>query len=249
MQRKITVKLPIADIVNGATRGLAVIAISGYQRFISPHKGFSCAHRVLYGCDSCSQYFKRVIAEEGIITAIAKAKGRFQECREANEILKKRRAKCQTRRSYYANYYASRMIPNAVAIESGDLGNPENNDISEDLNLPEESQDQENQTDQTKKNLGGSQWSSKRRSQSDSQANINGEGKNNCSDYADCTDCIDCADCADRTGIVDFDRLNCPDLNCPDLNCGNADCLSGIDCGGLDCSGLDCGGLDCGGCG
>ncbi|MBD2175899.1 membrane protein insertion efficiency factor YidD [Pseudanabaena sp. FACHB-1998] len=92
-----TVKLPIAKILDTGTRGLAVTAITGYQRFISPHKGFSCAHRVLYGCDSCSQYFKRVIAEEGIFTAIANAKGRFRECREANEILKMRRAERRAR--------------------------------------------------------------------------------------------------------------------------------------------------------
>jgi putative component of membrane protein insertase Oxa1/YidC/SpoIIIJ protein YidD len=238
MQKKMIVKLPIADVVNGATRGLAIIAISGYQRFISPHKGFSCAHRVLYGCDSCSQYFKRVIAEEGIFAAIANAKGRFQECREANEILKQRRAKCQSRREYYA----SRIIPNAVAIESGDLGTPKNNDGSEDLNLPKESESPENQTD--KKKLGGSQWSRKKRSQIDkttnNQANNDGGGNNNCLDYIDCADFIDCADCADRTGIVDCDRLNCPDLNCD-----NADCLSGLDCNGCG----DCGSLDCGSCG
>ncbi|WP_338027215.1 membrane protein insertion efficiency factor YidD [Trichormus azollae] len=44
---------------------MSVTAIAGYQIHISPHKGFQCAHRVLYGSESCSQYIKRVIAEEG----------------------------------------------------------------------------------------------------------------------------------------------------------------------------------------
>ena len=226
MWRKMTLKRPITNIINRSIRSLAVIAISGYQRFISPHKGFSCAHRVLYGCDSCSQYFKRVIAKDGIITAIANAKGRFQECREAYETLKKHRVKCQTRRKCYA----SRIKPSNVAIESGDLENPENNDI------PEES---ENQADKNNKKLGGSQRARKKRSQADSHANSNVEGKNSCGDYADCNDFIDCADCADGIGIMD-----CNSLNCPDLNCGNADCLSGLDCS--DCG--DCGSLDCGCC-
>ncbi|MBD2316868.1 membrane protein insertion efficiency factor YidD [Phormidium tenue] len=243
MQKRIPVKLPIiTNIINGATRGLAVTAISGYQKFISPHKGFSCAHRVLYGCDSCSQYFKRVIAEEGIIQAIANAKGRFQECREANEILKSRRTKCRTRKKYYA----SRLPTNTLAIESGEQETPAISEDSEETN------------ESSKQKLGGSQWKRKQR-----QANNNdsGGGNNNCDrcDYVDCTDCghgldlipSDCGDdqnCNNPFEAMDCPDLSCPDLSCPDLNCGNADCLSGMDCSGLDCGALDCGG-DCGSCG
>jgi hypothetical protein len=36
-------------IFDAALRQLAVASISGYQKHISPRKGFSCAHRVLYG--------------------------------------------------------------------------------------------------------------------------------------------------------------------------------------------------------
>lgn len=261
MLKKIPFKPPIADILDGATRGIAVNAIAGYQRFISPHKGFSCAHRVLYGCESCSQYFKRVIAEDGLFTAIANAKGRFQECREANEILKERRAKCQSRRRYYARNSSYTRTNHAIAVSSeddfekmlnmadlgdlGDLEQPEDPDRSEDPNDPP----QPNQ-----KRIGGSRWASKRRSQAnnqiDNQANNNGDGNNNCGNYVDCSDLVDCADCTDGMGVLDCNSLSCPDLSCPDLNCGNADCLSGMDCSGCgDCGNLDCGGADCGSCG
>ena len=228
MQTRIPVTLP--NIINGATRGLAVTAIRGYQKFISPHKGFSCAHRVLYGCESCSQYFKQVIAEEGILTAIANAKGRFQECREANEILKKRREKAKARRQYYA----SRLPIAAAAIESGE---PENSDLPED---PEDA------GKPSKQKLGGSQWGRKQQR----QANNNGGGNNNC-DYLDCSDCGYALDVLPNN--CGSDR-NCENpfeaINCPDLGCGNADCLSGMDCSGLDCGGLDCSGCgDCGSCG
>lgn len=146
MQKRIAVKPPIANIFNAASRGLAVTAISGYQKFISPHKGFSCAHRVLYGCESCSQYFKQVIAKEGIITAISNARGRFQECREANEIIKKRRSQCKANRNYYASRLATNLPTNTVAINSE---NPEDTDIPEDSETPKPPK------------LGGSQWSSK----------------------------------------------------------------------------------------
>ena len=227
MQKTTLRKLPIANIFNAASRGLAVTAISGYQKFISPHKGFSCAHRVLYGCESCSQYFKQVIAEEGIITAIANAKGRFQECREANEILKKRRSQCKANRNYYASRLATNLSTNKVAINSE---NPEDSDIPED-----------SETTKPPK-LGGSQWSSKRRSQPINQSN-NNRNDNNCGDW------VDCGDCADGISVLDCNNLSCPDLSCPDLSCGNADCLSGMDCSGLDCGSLDCGGGDCGSCG
>ncbi len=218
MRKTISKNFLIPNIFNAASRGLAVTAISGYQKFISPHKGFSCAHRVLYGCESCSQYFKQVIAEEGIITAIARARERFQGCREANEILKKRRSQCKATR----NYYASRFATNVVAINSENLEEPDIPEDSATTNPPK---------------LGGSQWSSKRRSQPKNQSN-NNRNDNNCGDW------MDCADCADGISVLD-----CNNLSCPNLGCGNADCLSGMDCSGLDCGSLDCGGGDCGSCG
>ncbi len=237
MQKRVPLKLPIANILNVAARSLAVTAIGGYQKFISPHKGFSCAHRVLYGCESCSQYFKQLIAEEGIFTAIANAKGRFRECREANEILKARRAKCRARKKYSA----SRLISSTLAIESGDLENPD---------LPENPENPEETETLNKNRLGGSLWGRKRRSQANNDNN--GGANDNCNDCDFCGDgIIDTCDCVgDSLGNCNnpLEGVNCPDLSCPDLNCGNADCLSGMDCSGLDCG--DCGNVgDCGDCG
>lgn len=231
MQKRIPIKLPIPNLLNRATRSLAITTITGYQRFISPYKGFSCAHRVLYGCESCSQYFKRVILEEGIFTAIANAKGRFQECREANEILKVRKAKCRASRKYYA----SRLTSNPVAIESGESDDseqePENADTTQDGQNPENSD--------TKK-LGGSRWARKARSQ------VNSNGNNNNCDYGGLDDCSDCANCTDVITDIPSDCIN--NLNCDNANCLSGMDCSGIDCGALDCSGLDCGALDCGSC-
>ncbi|AKG20922.1 membrane protein insertion efficiency factor YidD [Calothrix sp. 336/3] len=73
------------------SRNFTVTAISGYQKFISPHKGFSCAHRVLYGGESCSQYIKRAIANYGISIGLEKARSRFDACKQANLILHSQR--------------------------------------------------------------------------------------------------------------------------------------------------------------
>lgn len=69
-------------------RQIACASISGYQKYISPSKGFSCAHRLLYGGVSCSEYVKSAIAQRGLAAAIEASRQRFHACREANQILK-----------------------------------------------------------------------------------------------------------------------------------------------------------------
>ena len=69
-------------------RQVACASISGYQKYLSPHKGFFCAHRLLYGGESCSQYIKRIVAQQGLAEAIGLSKQRFQACKEANRILR-----------------------------------------------------------------------------------------------------------------------------------------------------------------
>lgn len=64
------------------------VAISGYQRHLSPLKGYACAHRVLHGGDSCSQYVKALILEKGPAGAVARVRERFAACRAANESLR-----------------------------------------------------------------------------------------------------------------------------------------------------------------
>jgi putative component of membrane protein insertase Oxa1/YidC/SpoIIIJ protein YidD len=73
---------------DSCSRRISTAAITGYQKHISPHKGFACAHRVLYGGESCSQYIKRTIAEEGLSKILVKSRNRFQACKQANQILR-----------------------------------------------------------------------------------------------------------------------------------------------------------------
>ncbi|MCC5637056.1 membrane protein insertion efficiency factor YidD [Nostoc sp. CHAB 5844] len=75
------------SLLHSLTRRVSVTAITGYQKHISPYKGFVCAHRILHGGESCSQYIKRVIAQEGLRIAFIKSRTRFQACKQANLIL------------------------------------------------------------------------------------------------------------------------------------------------------------------
>lgn len=60
---------------------LAVALIDWYQAYLSPWKGFCCAHRALHGKSSCSEWIKRLIIRFGLIRAAPLALRRFHSCR------------------------------------------------------------------------------------------------------------------------------------------------------------------------
>jgi putative component of membrane protein insertase Oxa1/YidC/SpoIIIJ protein YidD len=96
---------------------LAITAISGYQRYLSPYKGFRCAHRVLHRGESCSQYVKRMVREEGLGVALQKSRVRFAECKEANYIIHDRRRR---RMSLEAGALAAENdVPETPDVEDG----------------------------------------------------------------------------------------------------------------------------------
>ncbi|MEN8446983.1 MAG: membrane protein insertion efficiency factor YidD [Cyanobacteria bacterium J06555_13] len=64
--------------------------IRGYQKYLSPYKGYHCAHRVLHGGDSCSQYIKTQIEDVGVFKATPLAFSRFQACKHSSIALKRR---------------------------------------------------------------------------------------------------------------------------------------------------------------
>ena len=61
-------------------RILALAAIRGYQRWISPYKGFCCALRAITGADSCSAYRYRVIARFGLRRGLGLLSRRLELC-------------------------------------------------------------------------------------------------------------------------------------------------------------------------
>lgn len=73
---------------------LALGAIWGYQQYISPHKGFRCAHAVQHGGTGCSGYAKFAIREHGLWRAIPAIRQRLRDCKAAYAEL---RANCSCR--------------------------------------------------------------------------------------------------------------------------------------------------------
>ncbi len=66
---------------------LCVFAISLYQRFLSPVKGFRCAANVFYGTGSCSARVKDIILTDGVFGGRTRIRDQFRRCRLAAETL------------------------------------------------------------------------------------------------------------------------------------------------------------------
>lgn len=62
------------------TRRLALALIHAYQRWISPYKGFACAHRVHLGGPSCSAVGARLIRRFGLRNGLPLLRQRLQHC-------------------------------------------------------------------------------------------------------------------------------------------------------------------------
>jgi len=61
-------------------RTLILTAISAYQRYLSPHKGFCCAYRVHTGRKSCSALGFRAVQRFGIWTGLGILRRRLYLC-------------------------------------------------------------------------------------------------------------------------------------------------------------------------
>ncbi len=66
---------------------ILIFVIRLYQKYISPYKGFQCAHACLYNDASCSDAVITIIESNGLIMSLDKIKARFKACREAYLIL------------------------------------------------------------------------------------------------------------------------------------------------------------------
>ncbi|MFC4639561.1 membrane protein insertion efficiency factor YidD [Deinococcus hohokamensis] len=67
---------------------LALKTIRFYQRALSPHKGFRCAHAALHGGESCSAAVARIIRQEGLREGRGHIAARFVACRAAHDALR-----------------------------------------------------------------------------------------------------------------------------------------------------------------
>jgi putative component of membrane protein insertase Oxa1/YidC/SpoIIIJ protein YidD len=66
---------------------VAVAGIDLYRRYLSPLKGFTCAHNHVHSAKSCSTYGRDVYASHGLIEATRLMRARFAECKAAGAVV------------------------------------------------------------------------------------------------------------------------------------------------------------------
>ena len=71
-----------------APRRAADRAIAGYQRHLSPRKGYTCAHLVAHGGRSCSAAVRDIVARRGLLRGAAPTIARFYACYQAAALLR-----------------------------------------------------------------------------------------------------------------------------------------------------------------
>jgi putative component of membrane protein insertase Oxa1/YidC/SpoIIIJ protein YidD len=74
------------EIASRAIQPLAIGSIKAYQKFVSPHKGYRCAHAQVHGGLSCSSYALAAIDENGVSRGLMLLIERFKECAAAAAV-------------------------------------------------------------------------------------------------------------------------------------------------------------------
>lgn len=69
-------------------RHFLALFIAIYRRFISPKKGFSCAHNHVHGQGSCSDWALDILKDKGAHGLFVELPVRIQQCNAASELLK-----------------------------------------------------------------------------------------------------------------------------------------------------------------
>lgn len=68
-------------------RVLIILSIKGYQRYLSPYKGFKCAHARLYGGESCSSAIMSYVRTSPLRQLPLDIRNRAQECKRASVLI------------------------------------------------------------------------------------------------------------------------------------------------------------------
>ncbi len=68
--------------LNSSVSSLALSAIGFYQRRLSRHKGFRCAHHAILGQGSCSHYGRQAFTQHPPLEAYRLVRTRLKECRD-----------------------------------------------------------------------------------------------------------------------------------------------------------------------
>ena len=89
ISRSAAMIIPMAQLaahlhLHHVLRSVVLLGVGFYQRYLSPHKGFSCAHKRLYGGTSCSEYFRLAVQHRDLSDSIPLFQKRLRACKGAS---------------------------------------------------------------------------------------------------------------------------------------------------------------------
>lgn len=87
---------------------ILLFAITLYQKYLSPYKGYSCAYRIYHKnngvkCTGCSGYGYKVIQRFGVITGLALLNRRLFDCHYLAEINKQKKQMYYSKQSGFVD--------------------------------------------------------------------------------------------------------------------------------------------------
>ncbi|AUI69000.1 membrane protein insertion efficiency factor YidD [Beggiatoa leptomitoformis] len=94
--------------------------IRGYQKYISPYKGFRCAYAVKHQSLSCSEYARLELLQTGVIHSLSSIRQRLHDCKMAAITLEA--DKKAQRKTDYLNCCADGLSIPDVSCSSCEMG-------------------------------------------------------------------------------------------------------------------------------
>lgn len=100
--------------------------IEVYQKYISPYKGFRCAHAALYDGDSCSNAIKKIIKAHGVFEGYHLIRERLGDCKAAFLMLSEerdRKEKDQKKKRDWCGYCDACSVCDVISCIPRKCGN------------------------------------------------------------------------------------------------------------------------------
>jgi uncharacterized protein len=75
------------NMASSVTDKCLIACINFYQVYVSPYKGFRCAHATYHKDIPCSSWARTIVENDGWLTFLLSLKSRAHECRKAERAL------------------------------------------------------------------------------------------------------------------------------------------------------------------
>lgn len=87
-KKAVSKQITSKNVVTKISDQTALTLISGYQRHLSPIKGFKCAAGQVYGNATCSAAIKAIVQHQGLVAGLPAIQQQIMSCHAAAKQIK-----------------------------------------------------------------------------------------------------------------------------------------------------------------